>query len=185
MAREVTVHTVLHRAERLLNDASRALQRMEREDPVPTIRPHDRDLRDVAVYGRSVTFALQHIRTYYRDEFNLWWAPYEQEMDGDDLMRYSNHLRNDFLKEGLPTGGDVPTTMMINIDEDQGRAEILGLHTAPPETQKSKPPHTHLGQPVDGRSIQELCRLYVDYLTRIYVAAEKFVLHLEARHDSA
>jgi hypothetical protein len=169
----------------MLNDTTLALQRMEREDPVPTIRSYDRDLRDVAVFGRSVTFVLQNIRTYYRDEFDLWYKPYEQEMDGDDLMCYFNHLRNDFLKEGQPTGGDVPTTIMVNVDEDEGRVEIFGLHTAPPETSKAKPPHTHLGQPVGGQSIQRLCRLYVDYLTRIYGAAEEFVAHLEARHDPA
>jgi hypothetical protein len=57
---------------------------------------------DVAVYGRSVTYAAQHARTKARDTFNTWYEPWKVEMDADELFRYFNHLRNEVIKDGPP-----------------------------------------------------------------------------------
>jgi hypothetical protein len=59
----------------------------------------------LAVWGRSVTFVLQNLRSAVREEvFDEWYAPYQQEMREDDLMRYFKELRNEVEKQGTLGG---------------------------------------------------------------------------------
>jgi hypothetical protein len=59
-------------------------------------------LRNLVVFGRSITFILQTLRGVDRDRFNAWYAPFEKEMRDDALMKYFAELRNTILKEGGP-----------------------------------------------------------------------------------
>lgn len=57
---------------------------------------------DVAVYGRSVTFAAQHARTQAQVAFDGWYSPWENEMTKDDLFGYFNRLRTQVVHDGPP-----------------------------------------------------------------------------------
>lgn len=57
---------------------------------------------NVAVFGRSVTLALQTMRSVDRDGFNKWYASFVAQMENDPLLGYFTALRNEILKEGPP-----------------------------------------------------------------------------------
>jgi hypothetical protein len=60
-------------------------------------------IRNVAVFGRSVTFVLQTLRSVDADAFERWYAPKQAEMKADALLGYFVTLRNEILKEGGPS----------------------------------------------------------------------------------
>lgn len=56
---------------------------------------------NVATFGRSVTLALQNLRTVVdREKFDEWYAPYVAKMDADPVFQLFKRLRNEALKEG-------------------------------------------------------------------------------------
>lgn len=60
-------------------------------------------LRNLIVFGRSVTLVLQNLRST-EPAFDDWYAPHQEVMRNDPLMRYLVELRNEILKEGsMPT----------------------------------------------------------------------------------
>lgn len=59
-------------------------------------------MHNAVVFGRSVTFVLQNIRTFDDAGFNAWYAPHEQAMRDDPLLQYFKELRNQIDKEGPP-----------------------------------------------------------------------------------
>jgi hypothetical protein len=56
-------------------------------------------LRNVAIFGRSVTFVLQNLRSQ-TPGFDHWYAPRVEQMKADTLMKYFIELRNSIEKKG-------------------------------------------------------------------------------------
>jgi hypothetical protein len=61
-------------------------------------------LRNAVVFGRSVTWVLQNLRSFDRDAFNAWYAPFETAMREDPGFKYLVELRNQFEKQGRASG---------------------------------------------------------------------------------
>lgn len=58
-------------------------------------------LRNLIVFGRSVTFVLQNLRSVVGHiEFDRWYALKQNELKADTVMRYFVTLRNDLEKQG-------------------------------------------------------------------------------------
>lgn len=58
-------------------------------------------LRNLIVFGRSVTFVLQNLRSVVGTaEFDAWYAPHQDEMKASPLMRYFVDARNALEKQG-------------------------------------------------------------------------------------
>ena len=123
----------------------------------------------IVVFGRSMTLVMQNLRTHDREAFDSWYAPWQEEMKGDSLMRYFCDLRTRVIHRDAPAisvllagfGENVPPIGSINID---------GLPL----------PECHLGQPLDDTSMGNLCRLYVAYLQQMF---ESFAPVAFAVHD--
>lgn len=63
-------------------------------------------IRNLVVFGRSVTFVIQNLKTPVREEkFQEWYNPIQEKMKENVVMRYFVTLRNEILKQGkLPVG---------------------------------------------------------------------------------
>ncbi|MFT6926705.1 MAG: hypothetical protein ACJAZP_002325 [Psychromonas sp.] len=83
-------------------------------------------LRNLVVFGRSVTFVLQNLKTPVgEDKFNEWYLPLQEEMKANVLMKYFVTLRNEILKQGkLPISTSVSASFSSN--------DIAKLGTPPP-----------------------------------------------------
>ncbi len=58
-------------------------------------------LRNVLVFGRSVTFVIQNLKTVVGEErFVIWYKPHQDRMKADPLMRYFVEARNNLEKRG-------------------------------------------------------------------------------------
>jgi len=58
-------------------------------------------LRNLIVFGRSVTFVLQNLRSALpQGEFDAWYHPHQEAMKADPLMRYFVKARNELEKQG-------------------------------------------------------------------------------------
>lgn len=58
-------------------------------------------LRNLIVFGRSVTFVLQNLRPVVgTDNFDAWYAPRQDAMKASPLMRYFVDARNALEKQG-------------------------------------------------------------------------------------
>lgn len=89
-------------------------------------------LMNLITYGRSVTFALQTMKSVDPD-FEAWYAPYQEKMASDPLMRYFGAARNEILKEGqLSAGAGVTVGAHGPVDLGALIAELS--RQAPPNT---------------------------------------------------
>ena len=89
----------LRKARELLTTAEMGLAMVRDTDP--TRRPMG--IQNVAVFGRSVTFALQNLRTIVgKAIFDEWYNPHMEAMKSDPIFEYFRNLRNEILKEGPP-----------------------------------------------------------------------------------
>jgi hypothetical protein len=57
-------------------------------------------LRNLIVFGRAVTFVIQNLRSVLGDSFDQWYAPEQEAMKLDPLMRYFVEARNAIEKQG-------------------------------------------------------------------------------------
>ena len=57
-------------------------------------------LRNLIVFGRSVTNILQQLRNIESD-FETWYSKFVEEMQNDPLMKFLYKLRSEVLKEGV------------------------------------------------------------------------------------
>lgn len=57
-------------------------------------------LRNLIVFGRSVTWVLQNLRSVIKEEFDNWYIPEQEKMKNDPLMRYFVNARNELEKQG-------------------------------------------------------------------------------------
>jgi hypothetical protein len=111
----------------------------------------------VVVFGRSMTLVMQNLRRHDQEAFDSWYAPWQEEMKDDPLMRYFYVLRTMAIHHDAPaigillagSGGNVPPIGSITVD---------GLPL----------PERHLGEPLDDTSMGNLSRLYVAYLQRMF-----------------
>jgi hypothetical protein len=111
----------------------------------------------VVVFGRSMTLVMQNLRTHDKEAFDRWYAPWQEEMKDDPLMRYFNTLRTMVIHHDAPAigillaghGGNVPPIGSITVE---------GLPL----------PERHLGRPLEDTSMGNLSRLYVAYLQRVF-----------------
>ena len=73
-------------------------------------------LRNLIVFGRSVTFVLQNLKTPVGAEtFDRWYKPIQEKLKSDVVMKYFVTLRNEILKQGkLP----VSTSVTANFNSD-------------------------------------------------------------------
>jgi hypothetical protein len=119
-------------------------------------------LRQVVIWGRAVTFALQRMRAVVPD-FDDWYGPLQEEMKTDPLLRYFVNLRNQLEKEGMPQGI---------------RAQIVLIEGAPVvrNFRLPDPPSHHLGEVLSDTRIEQLAIRYLDYLRHRIVepAMQKF-----------
>jgi len=90
---------ILKRVEDTLRSAEIGLDMLKSGNP-KFVSP---GLRNVVVFGRSVTNVLQTLRRTEK-EYDEWYSKYREEMKKDPLMKYFYDLRSEILKEGkLPT----------------------------------------------------------------------------------
>jgi hypothetical protein len=63
--------------------------------------PERRDaaIRNIIVFGRSVTFAIQKLKTHVA-EFDDWYNSKQNEMKSNPLFKYLNEVRTDIIHEG-------------------------------------------------------------------------------------
>jgi hypothetical protein len=58
-------------------------------------------LRNLIVFGRSVTFVLQNLRTVVgKEKFDTWYESHQESMKQDVVMKYFVKLRNELEKQG-------------------------------------------------------------------------------------
>lgn len=58
-------------------------------------------LRNLIVFGRSVTFVLQNLKSVVgKDRFDSWYEPHQESMKQDVVMKYFVKLRNELEKQG-------------------------------------------------------------------------------------
>lgn len=57
-------------------------------------------LRNLIVFGRSVTFVLQNLRSVVPEQFDTWYVPQQEILKNDALMRYFVEARNELEKQG-------------------------------------------------------------------------------------
>lgn len=87
----------INRAEQVLDTAYFGLKILESGDP----SERSAGLRNVLVFGRSVTFVIQNLKSIVgEDRFNAWYSPLQEKMRSDPLMRYFVDARNNLEKQG-------------------------------------------------------------------------------------
>lgn len=87
----------IKRAQQVLDTAYFGLKILKSGDP----SERSAGLRNVLVFGRSVTFVIQNLRSIVGElRFNNWYAPFQDEMRADPLMRYFLDARNNLEKQG-------------------------------------------------------------------------------------
>ncbi len=91
-----TTAGVLTNAARVLATAKLGLKLVKSGDPNERLA----GIHDVVVFGRAVTNVLQNLRST-DPGFDEWYAPLQEEMRADPLMRYFYELRSSILKEGV------------------------------------------------------------------------------------
>ena len=93
---EATV-LAIKRAQQVLDTAYFGLKTLKSGDPAEK----SAGLRNVLVFGRSVTFVIQNLRSIVGEsKFNSWYEPHQNQMRADPLMRYFVDARNNLEKQG-------------------------------------------------------------------------------------
>lgn len=124
----------------------------------------------IAVFGRSVTLALQLLKSFDKQAFDDWYQSWFQEMRDDPLCRFFYELRTDILHGMGPLIGFVLASYGAN-------APSVGTITIP-----GRPfPTTHRGQPIEDSSALHLCSLYIAYLEEMINSASAVILAVQDR----
>ena len=111
----------------------------------------------VVVFGRTMTFVMQNLRTYDEKAFDDWYFPWADEMKRDPLMLYFSGLRTKVIHKNVPMISLLLAGFGANM-RPIGSITVEGLTL----------PDRHLGLVLDDTSISNLCRLYVKYLERMF-----------------
>jgi hypothetical protein len=123
VSKEKTIDEVFRRVEDTLLTAQLGLEHLTGEGPSARLA----GLRNVAVFGRTVTNVLQNLRSICPN-FDDWYQPYVKEMRSNDLMRFFYKLRTEILKEGA-----VKVHRSVTLDGD---LMALMRHFKPPPRTK-------------------------------------------------
>ncbi|WLG31936.1 hypothetical protein PSH85_16365 [Pseudomonas simiae] len=98
----------IKRAEQVLDTAYFGLKVLRAGDP----SERSAGLRNVLVFGRSVTFVIQNLKSIVGEaRFDGWYSPLQDQMRTDPLMRYFVEARNNLEKQGRL---DVAVSASIN-----------------------------------------------------------------------
>jgi hypothetical protein len=124
----------------------------------------------IAVFGRSVTSALQNLRTFDKPAFDEWYEPWKQQMKDDTLCRFFYQLRTDILKDIGPLVGFV----LASFGDDAPKVGTVTIQDRPTPT-------LHRGQPIKDSSTFNLCSLYVAYLEDMVNSASSVIITVEDR----
>jgi hypothetical protein len=90
-----TTISVLTRAEEILSTAKLGYEDMQSKDK----NRRYSGLRNLIVFGRSVTFVLQNLSSIEAG-FQEWYEIIQDELKSDPLMKYFVDVRNNILKQG-------------------------------------------------------------------------------------
>lgn len=94
---EKEVAGVLKRAKDTLDIAYYGLRLLTSGDP----QERSPGLRNVLVFSRSTTFVIQNLKSVVGTaEFDSWYAPHQDRMKADPVMRYFVEARNNLEKQG-------------------------------------------------------------------------------------
>jgi hypothetical protein len=162
---------VLTRAGTMLRVVAQGLRDMD-DDPTGDRRLFG--FLGIVVFGRSVTFALQNLRTFEEATFDEWYKPWQNEMQHDPLLLYFNKLRTEILKDIAP-----PIAILLaSVGSD---LQPVGTITTP-----GRPlPSSHLGAPIEDPTAENLCRMYLKYLQKMVASAAPMVWEIQDRLDAA
>jgi hypothetical protein len=161
---------VLTRASTMLRIARHGLRDLADPDP-------DRVLIGffcIAVFGRSMTLALQRLRTFDEEAFNDWYGLWEQEMRGDPLCRYFYTLRTDIVHDIDPLIGTVLASYGHNTPP-------VGAVLIPDRPS----PTMHRGRPIADTATDHLCSLYVAYLEEMLTSATSVIWEVQDRWQAS
>ncbi|AKR43620.1 hypothetical protein [Methylophilus sp. TWE2] len=90
-----TAEQVIRRAEEILQTAQHGLDDLKSGNGSKRFS----GLQNLLVFGRSVTFVIQNLRSVVED-FDQWYNPIQEELRSDEVMKYFVELRNQILKQG-------------------------------------------------------------------------------------
>ncbi|KPW05035.1 hypothetical protein [Pseudoalteromonas sp. P1-8] len=92
-----TINEVLVRTEQTLETAKHGFDDLVSKNKVRRFT----GLRNLIVFGRSVTFVLQNLKSVVgKDRFDSWYEPHQESMKQDVVMKYFVKLRNELEKQG-------------------------------------------------------------------------------------
>jgi len=197
-----SISEILGRAADMLVTARMALRQLK-DKTVPRLLA----LRNVVVFGRSVTFVLKNLRNREQG-VDQWYSRYVDQMRADELMKFFNNLRSRILKTGDPGAKWVVRIRQLNPADPSvfgppppnakgffigDRLGGSGWEVVLPDGTVQKyyvklppnigsvdlefpdPPTSHLRQLIQDTSVEKLCELYLDYLSRmVKEARERF-----------
>lgn len=107
---EQSVVLALKRAQEVLDTAYFGLRVLKQSDP----SQKSAGLRNVLVFGRSVTFVIQNLRSIVGEQrFNSWYEPIQATLRANPLMKYFVEARNNLEKQGKL---DVAISGVINFN---------------------------------------------------------------------
>ncbi|WP_374088534.1 hypothetical protein [Methylomicrobium lacus] len=115
-----TAEQVIRRAEEILQTAQHGLEDLKSGNGSKRFA----GLQNLLVFGRSVTFVIQNLRSVVED-FDRWYSPIQEQLRADEVMKYFVELRNQILKQGR-----LQTAIEINASFSSNDLQKLG--TPPP-----------------------------------------------------
>ena len=119
-----TIEQILQRTEDTLSTAKHGYQDLVSGDKARRFT----GLRNLIVFGRSVTFVLQNLRsTVGKERFDTWYEPEQELMKADPVLKYFVKLRNDLEKQGK-----LPVSTSVNINNFSSSS--LDKYKKPPGT---------------------------------------------------
>jgi hypothetical protein len=123
----------------------------------------------IAVYGRAVTQVIEKVKKYDRKHSNEWWEPHQELVSTDPLLKFFNHLRNQFPKEG---GVNLSGGTLVGVGDPGGPPgqRWLWRLTPSPTVHKGQaiPPAPRMGMiEVREPDVGTLGRLYIEWLESV------------------
>jgi hypothetical protein len=137
----------------------------------------------VVVFGRSVTLALQHLRTFDEQAFDAWYAPWQAEMKDDPVFVFFNKLRTDILHDvdpiiGVVIGSGSGRYNPVDDYIDTGEIMPKGTVSLGPDYPR---PTSHRGKPIKSADMRHLATVYLGYLDELMTAVSPFIASIQAR----
>jgi len=119
-----TIEQILQRTEDTLTTAKHGYEDLVSVDRTRRFT----GLRNLIVFGRSVTFVLQNLRsTVGKKRFDDWYEPQQELMKSDLVLKYFVKLRNDLEKQGK-----LPVSTSAHLKHFS--TDILDKYQKPPGT---------------------------------------------------